>query len=84
METSFICPLGIGDQLILSLSNIVSLLPKGAKLCADGGFRGEDLGLYLITPDDARDDEAISHSSKVGRVIVECTIGFIKLYEILS
>lgn len=72
------------DQLILSLSKIISLLPKGSRLCADGGFRGKDLGVHLVIPEDLTDDEMLSHFQKVERVIVECTIGFIKRYEILS
>lgn len=72
------------DQLILSLSNVVSMLPRGKRLCADGGFRTKDLGLHLVTPDNLKEDEILSHFQKVERVIVECTIGFVKRYEILS
>lgn len=71
------------DQLVLSLSNIFLLLPDDVKLCADGGFSSKKFGVHLVTPSDISNDEKLKHLQKVERVIVECTIGFIKRHEML-
>ncbi len=72
------------DQLVLSLSNLLTLLPDDMKLCADGGFSSKKFGVHLVTPTDITKNEELKHMQKVERVIVECTIGFIKRHEILA
>lgn len=71
------------DQLVLSLSNVMSLLGETTRMCTDGGFSSGLFGSRLVTPS-AIEGAVMQHFQKVERVIVECTIGFMKRYDILS
>ncbi len=83
IRSFFVGPRGCSnDQLVVSLSNISRIVPSGVSFAADAGFSGNRFS-FLLTPDDC-DDTEMKHFQKVERVVVECSIGFLKRFGILS